>query len=380
MKQYKHLQGMTLIEILISLVIGLVLMTGVISLMINSKRAYNVQNDLAGLQENARFGVDFIAKDARMAGYQGCSGGLAQAVQGLNNQTINGLTSAIASDVLLISFTDTSRNAFAIMHCPPFEVYGQLFGLNSTAYDAVCPMPLPDPLPAFPLTSGTVTFNFGQNGSSFGVAGDINANDTVIVSDCNGSDRYQVAPSGVGFTGGNLTSVTLSTGLTRNYFNRGQSYGAEMRRLITHRYYVAGVGNRAVLCRDAANSLDTTNFPLSCSGNGAEVLVEGVESMQLRYLVNTGSATTPNFQYVRASGNINWDLVRGIRVTLLMQTTESRTDRDVPAQTFTCDATQASGDIKYACLDEEDYPNYTPTDLNRLRRVFSNTVMIRNRS
>jgi type IV pilus assembly protein PilW len=377
MKQNKHLQqGMTLIEILIALVIGLVLMAGVISLMISSKRAYNVQSDLAGLQENARFVVDFITKDARMAGYQGCSGGLPLAVQGLNNQAISGWTSDITSDVLMISFADTSRNAFAIMHCPPFEVYGQSFGLTSVAYQAVCPpvgnanFPAPTPLMDERTTfafDSTVAPTFADCNKTlagtacFGVGGDLRIGDTVVVSDCNGSDRYQVG--NVGFTGGRLTSVTLATGLTRNYFNGGQSYGSEMRRLVTHRYYVAGVNGRSVICRDTL----ALNAALMCDiANGAEVLVEGVENMQLRYLVNTGSATNPNFQYVRASGNINWDLVRGIRVTLLMQTTESRNDRDVVTQTYS--------------LDEEDYPNYTPTDLNRLRRVFSNTVMLRNRS
>jgi type IV pilus assembly protein PilW len=260
-----------------------------------------------------------------------------------------------------MSFADTGRNAFAIMHCPPFEVYGGQFGLNLAAYQLACPMPLPDPLPAYPLMSETATFNLGQSGSSFGVAGDINVNDTVVVSDCNGSDRYQVG--NVGFTGGRPSTVTLTAGLTRNYFNGGQSYGSEMRRLVIHRYYVAGVNGRAVLCRDALG----LNAALTCDvAGGAEILVEGVENMQLRYLTNTGSATTPNFQYVPASGAINWDLVRGIRVTLLMQTTESRIDRDVPSQTYS--------------LDEEEFPNYTPTDLNRLRRVFSNTVMLRNRS
>ncbi len=367
--QNKYLQqGMTLIEILIALVIGLVLMAGVISLMINSKRAYNVQGDLAGLQENARFVVDFIAKDARMAGYQGCSAGVPQSVQGLNNQPISGWTSDIDSDVLVLSFTDTSRNAFAIMHCPPFEVYGQLFGLTSTAYQAIC-IPAgtldgtgnPVPLANSPLTSDANPFVFDFTSGQFGVPGEINDNDIVVVSDCNGSDRYQIKKAN--FSGGRLTSIELSTALRRNYFNSGQSYGAEMRRLISHRYYVAGVNGRSVICRDAL----ALNAALTCDvANGAEVLVDGVENMQLRYLINTGTATVPSFQYVRASSNTNWEQVRGIRVTLLMQTTESRTDRDVPSQSYS--------------LDEDDYFSYTPTDLNRLRRVFSNTVMLRNRS
>ena len=378
MKQNKHLQqGMTLIEILISLVIGLVLMAGVISLMINSKRAYNVQNDLAGLQENSRFVVNAIAKDARMACYQGCSGGLSQAIQGRDNQTISGWTSSITSDVLMISFADTSRNAFAIMHCPPFEVYGQLFGLTSTAYDAVClpvgneNFPSPTPLMADKTTftfDSTVVPTFADCNQTltgtacFGIGGDLQKGDTVIVSDCNGSDRYQIG--NVGFTGGRLTSVTLATGLTRNYFNGGQSYGSEMRRLVTHRYYVAGVDGRSVICRDTL----ALNADLTCNvANGAEVLVEGVENMQLRYLMNNGSDTAPNFQYVTAPNVTNWEQVRGVRMTLLMQTTESRTDRDTNSQTYSLD-------------EDSGFNNYTPKDLNRLRRVFSNTIMLRNRS
>ncbi len=371
MKLNNNLQkGLTLIEILIALVIGLVLMAGVISLMINSKRAYNTQSDLAGVQENARFVVDTIAKDARMAGYQGCSGGLPDAIQGLNNQTISGITSDISSDVLLVSFADTSRNAFAIMHCPPFSVYGQLLGFaTQAAYDAVCP-PVgsvdstgnPIPLATSPFTSDLSPFVFNFTTGQFGIAGEINNNDTVVVSDCNGSDRYQVGT--VTFTGGRPASIQLTTALNRNYFNTGQSYGAEMRRLLTHRYYVAGVNGRSVLCRDTL----ALNAALTCNvANGAEVLVEGVESMQLRYLVNTGSGATPNFQYVTAPNVTNWNVVRGIRITLLMQTTESRTDRDAISQTYSLD-------------EESGLDNYTPTDLNRLRRVFSNTVMLRNRS
>lgn len=379
MKQNKQLQkGMTLIEILISLLIGLILMTGVISLMINSKRAYNTQSDLAGLQENSRFVVDSVAKDARMAGYQGCSGGLLNSVQGLDNRAISGVTDGIDSDVLAVSFADTGRNAFAIMHCPPFEVYGQLFGLNLAAYQAVClpvgnanfplPTPLRDERANFTFNSTTVptSTNCDQgtdiSPACFGVGGDLRIGDTVVVSDCNGSDTYQVG--NVGFTSGRLTSVTLASGLVRNYFNGGQSYGAEMRRLVVHRYYVAGVNGRSVMCRDTL----ALNAALTCDvANGAEVLVEGVENMQLRYLTNTGLVTNPNFQYVTAPNVTNWEQVRGIRVTLLMQTTESRTDRDANSQTYSLD-------------EENGFDNYTPSDLNRLRRVFSNTVMLRNRS
>lgn len=62
-------QGVTLIELMISLVISMILMLGVIGVYITSKRGYVLQDDLARQQENARFSLDILMHDIRMAGY-----------------------------------------------------------------------------------------------------------------------------------------------------------------------------------------------------------------------------------------------------------------------------------------------------------------------
>src|ERR1035437_1396337 len=69
----KHYQtGMTLIEIMISLLIGAFLLGGVLEIFISSKQTYRMQEGLSRLQENGRFALDFLAKDIRMTGFQGC--------------------------------------------------------------------------------------------------------------------------------------------------------------------------------------------------------------------------------------------------------------------------------------------------------------------
>ena len=62
-------QGVTLIELMISLVISMILMLGVVGLYVTSKRGYVLQDDLARQQENARFSLDTLMHDIRMAGY-----------------------------------------------------------------------------------------------------------------------------------------------------------------------------------------------------------------------------------------------------------------------------------------------------------------------
>lgn len=61
--------GLTLIELMIALLISSVLMFGVGTIYVSSKRGYNLQDNLARQQENSRFSVEMLTHDLRMAGY-----------------------------------------------------------------------------------------------------------------------------------------------------------------------------------------------------------------------------------------------------------------------------------------------------------------------
>ena len=66
----KHLQaGFSIVELMISLVLGLLLMTGVIQVFLSSRQTYATNEAMARQQENGRFALEFIARSARMAGY-----------------------------------------------------------------------------------------------------------------------------------------------------------------------------------------------------------------------------------------------------------------------------------------------------------------------
>lgn len=61
--------GLSIVELMVSLVLGLLLMTGVIQVFLSSRQTYATNEAIARQQENGRFALEFIARSARMAGY-----------------------------------------------------------------------------------------------------------------------------------------------------------------------------------------------------------------------------------------------------------------------------------------------------------------------
>ena len=66
-------RGITLIELMIALVIGLLATGAMLKVYVDSSRLYRFNESLARIQENGRFGLEFIRRDARMAGLWGCN-------------------------------------------------------------------------------------------------------------------------------------------------------------------------------------------------------------------------------------------------------------------------------------------------------------------
>lgn len=64
--------GFTLIELLVALVLGLFLVGGVISIFVSNQQNYKSNENLARIQENARFAVEQIGRSIRDAGITPC--------------------------------------------------------------------------------------------------------------------------------------------------------------------------------------------------------------------------------------------------------------------------------------------------------------------
>ncbi len=56
--------GLSLVELMVALVLGLVLMTGIIQVFLSSRQTYASNEAMARMQENGRFALEFISRSA----------------------------------------------------------------------------------------------------------------------------------------------------------------------------------------------------------------------------------------------------------------------------------------------------------------------------
>ncbi|WP_312707166.1 PilW family protein [Stenotrophomonas sp.] len=85
----RHAAGVSLIEMMVAMVIGVVLMLGVVQVFIASRTASRLAEGNARAQENGRFALEFLQRDIRMAGHFGCVNDQAHFVKGEGDPTIN---------------------------------------------------------------------------------------------------------------------------------------------------------------------------------------------------------------------------------------------------------------------------------------------------
>lgn len=74
--------GLTLLELMISLTLGLLLLTGIGTIYIGSNQTYRVQEQNARIQESGRYALDVIGRSLRQAGYWAMPAGSALPVAG----------------------------------------------------------------------------------------------------------------------------------------------------------------------------------------------------------------------------------------------------------------------------------------------------------
>lgn len=69
MIDFRRQKGLSLVELMVALVLSLFLLTGVITIFINTKVSYSAQQALAALQENQRLASTVLSNTIQQAGY-----------------------------------------------------------------------------------------------------------------------------------------------------------------------------------------------------------------------------------------------------------------------------------------------------------------------
>ncbi|QDL54236.1 prepilin-type N-terminal cleavage/methylation domain-containing protein [Rhodoferax aquaticus] len=65
-------RGFTLVELLVALVLGLILVSGILSVLSTNKQSFQVTENIARIQENARVAFDVLSRDLKEAGETPC--------------------------------------------------------------------------------------------------------------------------------------------------------------------------------------------------------------------------------------------------------------------------------------------------------------------
>lgn len=314
-------RGLTLVEIMVAMTLGLILLGGVLQIFLSNRQAYRVQEVSSRLQENVRHAVESLASDLRAADFFGCVN---------RNQVTNNLDPAGAG------FEEFSASGIMGEDGPAGTP-------DSITINGAFGTPLQVQPPYGPQPSANI---------KVAAPSDLTVGDIVLVSDCTSGDIFQITSGNPGHNGvlvhntgaavspGNYNPDSCSGGnahcLSKVY--KGDAY---VYRVQSVTYSVgAGAGGAPALFR-----------------NGQE-LVEGVENMQILYGEDTDEDGVPN-RYLPADEVNSLDGVTSIRISLLIRSLDDNVTLE--PQTYTYNG---------ATITASD---------RRLRRVVTMTVSLRNR-
>lgn len=347
--------GVTLVELLVALLLGLLLTAGMIQVFIGNRATYEFNDSLSRIQENARFTLDHIAYNARMAGYSGC-----------------------LSDVVIYNNLDGAANDFR----DDIENGIQGHDANGTADDDTYDPgsdPLPGWTPALPaelvgrvLAGSDVLIVRSIGGSAISLVSPFtNASqlfvdpshnfltgEILVVSDCQKASIFQVTnvdATGINIVHSNDNSFT--PGNTSPNWDPEQDYGlgAELARLQTFAFYVGvGADGRPALFQLRLRAVGNT------SDFAAEELSGGIETMQVRYGIDNDNDGAID-DLVAASAVADWTRVLSAEVSLLAR------------------AAEEYGTETDAAVYRLGGTTFNPPNDRRLRQVFSTSVGVRNR-
>jgi type IV pilus assembly protein PilW len=353
-------QGVTLVELMISLLLGLLLTAGIIQVFVGNRVTYAFNEGLSRIQENARFALDHIAYNARMAGYTGC---LSDIPIYDNLDKPLGLDIDIRNGIQGYNADGTGNN-------DKFDVAAA--GAGAPTWTPNLPGLLNNLV--LPGSDVLIVRGVGGNGSSlkapFNSGAQLFVNpghdflqgDVLVASDCQKASIFQV--TAINSLGVNLTHASTATFVPGNktppIWGPEQEYGlgAEVARLQTHVFYVGTGANEmpALFQRRLARTNDETSEFID-----PEELVSGIDTMQLRYGLDVDNNGAIN-SWVTANEVGDWTRVLSIEITLLARAPEEYgTEFDT--------ATYAVGGTT----------EFVPVPDRRLRQVFSTTIGVRNR-
>ena len=316
--------GFTLLELLIAMAMGIVVMSGVVSVLVVSKSNYITERELATLQENARFALKYLTEEIQMAGYNGCN---ANPLNVANSVNIDPGEEWYLSDVGLEGYEEfvdeTGRSGFPANYRNAASYYSDSIVIRRGEQSGLRIAPGPPyhnpnsaniPLnDAHDVKPGTIMVIASSDCQQVGVF--------VMSGPTNNSNN---ATNMVHNTGGGLdpSNCTKNLGGNFNCSNTSSSTastyppGSSLMRMVAKGFYI---GTSAVGNDIPALYQVTLGFSGGVTLTPQE-LVQGVEHMQISYGVDLVGDDGFADQYMDAdNASMDWDAVVSVRLNLRMR-------------------------------------------------------------
>jgi type IV pilus assembly protein PilW len=360
-------RGVTLVELMVAMLLGLLLTAGAIQVFAGNRVAYSFNQGLARLQENGRFAIDTLNFRTRMAGYYGClseiavTNNLDAAVGSLGFDFLQGLFGYEADgtapgDTFEPDDTDPANAASGDdwtddLHADLVDL-GVIPGsdvlvvrnVSASAHALVSPF----------------TDSGGNNVFADAATTEYAVGEIVIASDCQKASVFQI--TSIAAASGGIQLGHAASGVTPGndtaVWSTDQAYGdgAELLRAETWVYFVgARGGDGPPMLFQGRLSLSGTTVDVI-----AEEIADGVDTMQVLYGIDSDLDGSVD-EYETADGVADWAEVAAVRVGLLMRSPEE----------YGTEIDDATYDVNGTTFD--------PVDDRRIRQVFTTTIGLRNR-
>lgn len=328
-------RGFTLVELMVSLVLGLIVIGGVVSVFLSNQQSYRTNQALGEVQDNSRIAFELMARDIRDAGLTGC-GNTGRVANVLKDGPIAGGTDWYANWGNAIIGFDAGTADPAITAGMPARVAGtdsfELIGADGSGLS----------ITKHNATAATFFINAPTT--------NIQAGDIIIVCDpdhavitqvtnYNSATVSMVHNTGTGNPGNCSKGLGYPTTCTTN--GNGYTFGpnSQIAQLNATDWYVGtNPTGGASLYRISLDNQGGTPTPT------AKEMVRNVTGMRVAYHVTTQNPTVSAPTYVTAAtvtAANNWANVDAVQVTLTLQSEDQRAGTNVqPIQrTFTATTT-----------------------------------------
>ncbi len=326
--------GLSLVEMMIGLVLGLVLMGGVLNIFLSNRQAFRVTENLARLQENGRSAYEMLMRDIREAGGNPC--GTRQIGNVLNSSA--GLWWANWEGGTLRGFDNSAAGDAASQ----IVAVGNQTGQRVAGTDAVLIM-------SGNVLEGVTISSHSPNGSPANFAVNtvqhgISEGDILIACDYRSGSIFQVTNANPGT---NTTIVHNTGGSTPGNCSKGLGYPSLCTPNGTPKAYDGGgmlvrfyvafwyIGNNA----SGGRSLFRVTM-VNSGGNQVtqtDEVADGIQDLQLQFLMRNTTTLALAGDYVNGSAVANWtstapDQAAAVRVTLTAVSREAVGTNQQPLQ------------------------------------------------